>query len=181
MKLLGKYTELFPTGSNPALSLTTLTQNQEIESALTGSEYNPLVRWIVLEGIDGWWAEERKEWTTCPQSTMGDKTDQKVLGLEKGPCKDLIGVPVCPYHWAQPSHQLLCDFIWRSNFVGVEDPEDAIYEIEINIPEYAGRIRNENMVEKQLAPGEIRLAEVLNAVLGSEEEKRSSGVLRGVY
>ncbi|KAG9102270.1 hypothetical protein FS749_009610 [Ceratobasidium sp. UAMH 11750] len=46
----------------------------------------------------------------------------------------------------------------------------------MNTPEYAGQVRDEKMVEKQLALGEMRLAAVLNEVLGSEEEKAMYGV-----
>ncbi|KAJ1300128.1 hypothetical protein OPQ81_011881 [Rhizoctonia solani] len=178
ISLLNNYTNPLPTSPDPTVPPPVLTRNRHIESALNGSNYDPLIRWIVLEGIYGWWATELEEWTTCPQFAMENQVSQQVMGLaEEPPYKDPIDVPVCPYHWAKPSHQMLCDFIWRPDLQGVKHPRDAVYKIELNTPEYAGRVRNEKMVEKQLALGGMRLAAALNEVLGSEEDIQEFGIL----
>ncbi|CAE6535181.1 unnamed protein product [Rhizoctonia solani] len=156
INFLTNYTNPLPTSPDPAIPPPTLIRNRHIESALDGSNYDPLVRWIVLEGIYGWWGTELEEWTTCPQFAMVNQAGQQVMGLEKLPFKDPLDVPVCPYHWAKPSHQMLCDFIWRSDLQGVTNPRNAVYKIELNTPEYAGRIRDEKVVEKQLALGAMR-------------------------
>jgi hypothetical protein len=46
---------------------------------------------------------------------------------------------------------------------------------------YADRVRDDKIVEKQLALGGIRLAVALNSVLGSDEDKRRHGVLPTLY
>ncbi|KAG9102271.1 hypothetical protein FS749_009611 [Ceratobasidium sp. UAMH 11750] len=51
--------------TNRFTSLVAISEETEIESALTGSNYDPLVRWIVLEGIYGWWNDQLEDWTTC--------------------------------------------------------------------------------------------------------------------
>jgi len=98
---------------------------------------------------------------------------------------------VCPYHWAQPIHALNCEIVWpaeldepspnRLSYTQAEREnhaccEDSILEfedfealrrqknhyLELDIPEYSGRIRDEWIIEKLMAQGGIRLAAVLN-------------------
>ncbi|KAL5637362.1 hypothetical protein ACGC1H_001116 [Rhizoctonia solani] len=159
---------------------TALGRNHQIEAALNGSNYDPLVRWIVLEGIDGRWATEIKQWTTCPQITTTNQVDQEILGLDAPPFNDPTNLPVCPYHWAKASHRLLCDFIWRADLEGVEDSKKAVYKIRLDTPEYAGQVGERKMIEEQIAKGGLRLALALNTILGSEEDKRAFGLLFGV-
>ncbi|KAG9096212.1 hypothetical protein FRC06_008905, partial [Ceratobasidium sp. 370] len=173
IRTLSNYTTPLPTSPTPSLPPSTLLRNRQIESALTGSNYDPLVRWIVLEGIYGWWKDQIDSWTGCPQ--IQSNTEGQEMFRTRPPFEDPVDVPVCPYHWAEPSHQMLCDFVWRADLQGVKDPKNVTYSIELNTPEYAGRVRGEKMVEKQLALGGLRLAAVLNEVLGSEEEKTVFG------
>ncbi|QRV96018.1 S1/P1 nuclease [Ceratobasidium sp. AG-Ba] len=174
IRTLTNYTTRLPTSPTPSLPPSTVLRNKRIESALTGSNYDPLVRWIVLEGIDRWWADKVKDWATCPQWDVRDCNGQTVM--DKLPFEDPLDVPVCPYHWSVPTHQMLCDFVWRPEFKGVKRAKDAVYEIEIETPEYAGRVRDEKMIERQFALGGIRLAATINTVLGSEAERRAFGV-----
>ncbi|KAG8754734.1 hypothetical protein FRC12_011103 [Ceratobasidium sp. 428] len=179
IRTLTNYTTALPTSPAPSLSPSTLLRNKHIESALTGSNYDPLVRWIVLEGIYGWWAGELNEWTTCPQLDVqrqgeGQKTMQNL------PYEDPLDVPVCPYHWSAPSHQMVCDFIWRSDFEGVKNWTEAVFQIELE-PEYGSLIRDKKTIEKQLALGGMRLAATLNTVLGSEEEMTMFGAMPRVF
>ncbi|CAE6388730.1 unnamed protein product [Rhizoctonia solani] len=67
------------------------------------------------------------------------------------PFEDSTNLHFCPYHWAKPSHQMLCDIIWRPDLQRVTNPKNAVYKIELNTPEYAGRVRDEKIVERQLA------------------------------
>lgn len=48
--------------------------------------------------------------------------------------------------------------------------------LELDIPEYAGKIRREWIVEKLLAQGGIRLAGVLNWLFADDEEVRQRGL-----
>ncbi|CAE6467168.1 unnamed protein product [Rhizoctonia solani] len=178
MKFLKDYKEPLPTVPSPALPAPILERNKKIELALTGSKYDPLVRWIVLEGISARWAGEVENWTSCPLPLVGSNIDQEIIQLPRPPpFQDPIDLHVCPYHWASESHKMLCNFVWRSDMKGVERVKDAVYEIELNTPEYAGSIRNRKVVEKQLTMGGLRLAHALNTILGSDKEKRSLGVL----
>jgi hypothetical protein len=47
----------------------------------------------------------------------------------------------------------------------------------LNTPEYAGRVARDKVIERLMALGGLRLAAVLNELLGSEEEKMMHGVL----
>ncbi|CAE6441126.1 unnamed protein product [Rhizoctonia solani] len=177
IQLLTNYTNPLPTSSDPTPSSSNLSLYQRIESALDGSNYDPLVRWIVVEGIYGWWATEHESWPYCPQYKTNNQNNQQVLGLEPAPFEDPVDLPVCPYYWTVPTHQMLCDFIWRPDLKGANEREKGEPLIQLNTTEYTGRIHNEKLVEKQLALGGMRLAGILNTVLGSQEEKLKLGVL----
>ncbi|KAG8710368.1 hypothetical protein FRC09_000171, partial [Ceratobasidium sp. 395] len=53
--------------------------------------------------------------------------------------------------------------------------------IELDTPEYAGRIRRDKVIEKLMALGGLRLAAVLNELLGSEEDKLKHGALPSLF
>ncbi|QRV96017.1 S1/P1 nuclease [Ceratobasidium sp. AG-Ba] len=175
IRSMTNYTTPLPTTAAPSIPASSLILNQRIESVLNGSVYDPLVRWIVVEGVHQWWANDQEIWTRCPQLGLQRTQAQRIM--QKLPFEDPIDLPVCPYHWSVPSHQLACDFIWREDFKPAKNMSQAVYEIELETPEYGGRVREQKMIEKQLALGGMRLAAVLNAVLGSQEEKRKFGVI----
>ncbi|KAG8740696.1 hypothetical protein FRC10_004041 [Ceratobasidium sp. 414] len=62
-RTLVNYTSPLPTSPLPPA---TLIRNRRIESALPGSNYDPLVRWIIVEGIYVWWKDEIDGWTVSP-------------------------------------------------------------------------------------------------------------------
>ena len=72
---------------------------------------------------------------------------------------------VCPYAWAKPMHQLNCEIIWP---LELDDPEREGY-LELDTPEYSGKIREEWVLERQLAMGGIRLAAILNYLFAGDE------------
>ncbi|CAE6459066.1 unnamed protein product [Rhizoctonia solani] len=176
IKLLTNYTTPLSMSPDPARPASALTLYERIELALDGSNYDPLVRWIVVEGIYGWWATEHPNWTICPQYKGNDQSNQQVLGIETPPFQDPTDLPLCPYYWTVPTHQMLCGFIWRPDFKGADETTNTEL-IQLNTTKYTGRIQEEKLVEKQLALGGMRLAGILNAVLGSEEEKLEFGIL----
>jgi len=57
---------------------TTGTGNNQIESALKGNIYDPYVRFIVKEGIWGWWKESSKGWFDCPAEGEHFPTNDEV-------------------------------------------------------------------------------------------------------
>ncbi|KAI6037608.1 S1/P1 nuclease [Pisolithus marmoratus] len=114
---------------------------------------------------------------------FGSKSEDGGLGVDD----ELL----CPYHWAQSIHSLNCEIVWpaeldqplhhrivygeddrhghfseETSFVDMDDFESSARRknsyLELDTPQYAGRIRDEWIVEKLLAQGGIRLAAVLN-------------------
>ena len=73
-------------------------------------------------------------------------------------------VPACPFSWSKPIHQLNCDMVWPHEYT----PGAAL--IELDTPKYIGRLDGDKVVEKLLAMAGIRLASVLNTILGDEQE-----------
>jgi hypothetical protein len=74
--------------------------------------------------------------------------------------------PACPYTWASEIHGMNCDLIWPKEYLGPGHPL-----IELDTDEYTGRISRENTMEKLLAMGGLRLAKIVNGILGDEGEK----------
>lgn len=70
---------------------------------------------------------------------------------------------ICPYAWSHPLHQLNCDIIWPP---ALDEPGYSARPLDgllqLDTPEYAGRIKKEFIIEKMLAMGGIRLAAILN-------------------
>ena len=74
--------------------------------------------------------------------------------------------PACPYTWASEIHGMNCDLIWPKEYLGPGHPL-----IELDTDQYTGRISRENTMEKLLAMGGLRLAKIVNEILGDEGEK----------
>ena len=175
-----------------AKSLRTIPQNytrplpsRRIESALRGTIYDPYVRQIMFEGILGRFEPFIEDWLTCPldqlfKSSRPYPPPNKLLQhpfrsnalkqvaitgeARRTPPKDLPPTDdgiVCPYAWASPLHQLNCDIIWPAELDNPDYARGSKY-LELDTPEYAGRIKDEWLVEQLLAMGGIRLAAILN-------------------
>jgi len=188
--------------------------SKRIESALRGSIYDPYVRWIVWEGIRGWWADEWLSWPLCPAEpeftsipTLHDDDEVAYLNLltqhdgqavlpelvdasgkrrkpkqpqhpeepespkpapPHGPT-DPADLPICPLHWARPLHHLNCAYVWPPHY----DTHGRAPELDT--PAYLGPIRDQHVVERMLAMAGVRLAGVLNSLLGGEEGGVGSG------
>ncbi|CAE6473892.1 unnamed protein product [Rhizoctonia solani] len=165
-----KYTSPLPiSSSTPDLERE---RNTRIEDALRGSIYDAFTRSILVEGIYGRWAAEVEEWISCPQSPSMSLHDAQ-MRMVQGELMfdDPTDIPVCPHHWTIKTHEMLCTFIWPFELTDKTAPR------ELNTVDYADRVRAELIVEKQLAIGGIRLAAVLNGVLGQEDEKARYGLL----
>ncbi|KAG8714175.1 hypothetical protein FRC08_012281 [Ceratobasidium sp. 394] len=213
---LPNYTLPLPTTPTPSFPPEVIIRNRQIEKWLHGAIYDPYIRWIVLEGIYGWWSDEVEDWSTCPQLASASRksllpaspdsfgglavpppnplpgmplADQFVFTPKiqtSPPFEDPTDVPVCPYHWAAPIHKLNCDFIWPANLTSPHDPDHptptpAKDLIELNTGGYLGRIQRDKIIERLMALGGLRLAAVLNELLGSEEDKLKHGVLPSLF
>ncbi|KAF8581284.1 phospholipase C/P1 nuclease [Ramaria rubella] len=137
--------------------------NPLVESSLRGAIYDPFIRQIVWEGLLGDWADEIESWTLCPSvAPVNPNSAQHPLGAL--PTDDNI---VCPYAWAKPLHALNCEIVWPPSMDRDNHPA-----IELDTPEYAGRIEKERLVGRLLAMAGIRTAAVLNSIFGDPEESR---------
>ncbi|KAG5640059.1 hypothetical protein DXG03_001393 [Asterophora parasitica] len=185
----------------------------QIEWALRGAIYDPYIRRIMWEGILDQWKDEVSSWITCPQprfsSSSGGGFWQTVMRMFSrnvgGETDDEV---LCPYHWAQPIHELNCDVVWPRELdqppyknvslskvarYGREDDDchhddhDDEHDLDIagggpylqlDTPEYAGAIKERLVVEKLLAQAGIRLAAVLNWLLAEIVEDGRTSGLR---
>ncbi|THH07556.1 hypothetical protein EW145_g3298 [Phellinidium pouzarii] len=157
--------------------------SRRIEDALLGTIYDPYIRQIMFEGVLGRFAPMIEEWTSCPTPDDSNsrlypptekfhqlplrasfQSENAASGLTPPP-----GLPptddgaVCPYSWAAPMHALNCDIIWPPAL----DELTNTY-LELDTPEYAGRIKDDWLVEQLLAMGGIRLAATLNYLFAAD-------------
>lgn len=86
-----------------------------IESALQGRAYDSYVRWILTEGLGGWWRDEWQQWSTCPDA---DEREQLALsmGNSSSPTNrvDETDLPLCPMAWTKPMHPLVCKYAFAA-------------------------------------------------------------------
>jgi len=159
--------------------------DHEIEKHLRGAIYDPLIRKIVVDGIGGRWQDEVNSWLECPGQqdpeplSLWQQTRQLVVGRAWSP-SDTDDEAVCPYHWATPIHEMTCEWIWpkemdeppyggssssRFDLLGRQPSHPYL---ELDTPEYGGKIAREWVVEKLFAMAGIRLAAILNYLFAVE-------------
>jgi len=139
-----------------------------IELHLRGDQYDPLIRKVLVEGINQTWAGEVESWIQCPTishspSRGGDSGDQTILQPQWQVSDTDDGI-VCPWHWASPIHQLACDWVWPKALDNPPYDKPRGPLLELDTDEYAGKITREWVVEKLLAMGGLRLASILNSI-----------------
>ncbi len=147
---------------------TTRLPSGRIESALVGARYDPLIRYILKEGLgqpaargqaeSGWWTNESANWAACEQKRQG----QQVGGVyEEGEGQlafsntvedprrvDDTDLPICPYEWTKSMHPLVCEYAFASPVpaweptprIATNPPPSPLPEPELDVPEYVGRI-----------------------------------------
>lgn len=71
---------------------------------------------------------------------------------------DDANFPACPYTWAKPLHTINCAYAWPQGW----DPRSPV--VELDTPEYLGKIGDDKVVEMLLAKAGIRLAAILNSI-----------------
>jgi hypothetical protein len=77
--------------------------------------------------------------------------------------------PACPYTWAKPLHTLNCAYAWPQGW----DPRSPV--VELDTPEYLGKIADDKVVELLLAKAGIRLAAILNSIFVKDEVDTARG------
>jgi hypothetical protein len=155
--------------------------DHEIERHLRGAIYDPLIRKIVIDGIGGRWQDEVDSWLECPEPLSLWQQTKQVSISRTWKSSDTDDEAVCPYHWATPIHQMTCEWIWpkemdeppyggpsSSKFGLFGRPPSHPY-LELDTPEYGGKIAREWVVEKLFATAGIRLAAILNYLFAVEE------------
>jgi len=153
----------------------------EIEKHLRGAIYDPLIRKVVVDGIGRKWRDEVDSWLECPgQQTpeplsMWQQTKRLVFG-RAWRSSDTDDEVVCPYHWATPIHAMNCEWIWPKEMdeppyggSGLFGGRPSHPYLELDTPEYGGKITREWVVEKLFAMAGIRLAAILNYLFAVEE------------
>ncbi|KAK4052763.1 hypothetical protein OIV83_002050 [Microbotryomycetes sp. JL201] len=140
---------------------------RQIEDNLRGAIYDPFIRLILWEGVRQWWRSSLPEWFECPRRlSMRDTMKQFVLGVNASPKlagpyyndKDDVWSVICPVHWATQTHEITCARTFpRSVNSTTGSPE-------LFTREYYSPIRDNNIIEKMLAQGGLRLAASLNAI-----------------
>jgi hypothetical protein len=166
----------------------------EIEQHLRGTIYDSYLRRVMWEGIMGQWKDEIDSWISCPTSTSSVPSSssgvwQTVLSLfSHNVAEETDDDVVCQYAWAKPINELNCEFIFPKELDEppynhhpfspegvIESTADGSHYrepyLELDTPEYAGKIRDELVVEKLLAQAGIRLAGVLNWLFADLENE----------
>ena len=132
-----------------------------IEGHLHGNKYDPLIRKVLVDGIDKTWAGEVDSWIQCPAidslSREGGRDGQTVL-QSQWDASDTDDDSVCPWYWAAPIHNLTCEWIWP---VQVDEGKPLV---QLDADWYGGKVTREWVVEKFLTMGGLRLAAILNLV-----------------
>lgn len=86
---------------------------------------------------------------------------------------------MCPLAWAKDIHALNCDFpAWPRELDdgeaerGLDNDQRVLSSpfLELDTPQYSGRVREEWIVERLLAQGGIRFAGILNGIFVQEED-----------
>lgn len=100
---------------------------EQVERNLRGAIYDPFVRRIVWEGVEGRWGDDLERWLECPgidEDMEKERTNKDVWRTLRdfflpgwlvnwGAVAPVTDTEViCPYHWAKPIHALNCELIW---------------------------------------------------------------------
>ncbi|KIJ15125.1 hypothetical protein PAXINDRAFT_169306 [Paxillus involutus ATCC 200175] len=94
----------------------------EVEYYLRDTIYDPYIRRVVWEGLLGKWEDEIDSWLTCPSTEPFQEEPasawQRIMSWMLGTSSSSSGPlgvdddTLCPYHWAQPIHQLNCKIVF---------------------------------------------------------------------
>ncbi|GAA5986330.1 hypothetical protein JCM5350_002983 [Sporobolomyces pararoseus] len=143
--------------------------SRQIESALTGAIYDPLIRLLLWEGVRSWWRTSLPSWLACPSLSEADTSistltsDQTILGVNTGTREsqeaDLSSI-VCPVHWASGTHQVTCALAFPP---GYNEHAEPPVEVGGNTPYYRA-IADSLTIERLLTQAGLRLAATLNTV-----------------
>lgn len=134
------------------------------------------------------------------QSAWQDQPPQEVLAAAAprkpkaqpggGPPLTSDSDTLCPYAWGAPIHHLNCDVVWppqldNPEFASFNEEEEGEEEhctacgrvtaprrkyLELDTPQYSGRIERDWVVEKLLMQAGVRLAGILNVIFAPQQQ-----------
>ncbi|GAA6063204.1 hypothetical protein JCM10212_006837 [Sporobolomyces blumeae] len=142
--------------------------SQQIESALTGAIYDPLIRLLLWEGVRNWWRSSLPSWLACPASPLGSplasegsSTTQLAFRADPRRATSTLDSIVCPVHWASQTHKVTCSLAFPDDYNEHEQPPR---EVGGNTAYYRA-IADSLTIERLLTQAGLRLAATLNSVL----------------
>lgn len=170
------------------------TPSSQVEMSLRHAIYDPLIRRVMWEGIEGAFSDQVLEWLECPEiainpngppqpSTLNILTSaltspSKLVGAISSAFRPKVeiqpdGPLVCPYYWSMPLHKLNCDYVWPPvlNFTGsVSRPPMPRKYPTLDTPEYISALDKNLIMERLVAQGGLRLAGILNWLFADRTE-----------
>jgi hypothetical protein len=106
------------------------------------------------------------EWASVDSSVEGfDEQTHRLAQLARS--GDTDDFPACPFTWGKKIHPINCEYAWPANW----DPRNPV--VELDTPEYLGKLGDDKVVEMLLAKGGIRLAAILNAIFLEDKGARA--------
>lgn len=114
------------------------------------------------------WKNDLEDWLDCPDLTL--RSAQQVLGSGQSPSNPNRWDDdfVCPYYWSKPIQELNCEVVWPAEFDHPPHSPEPPPIIELDTPQYAGKIRKDRVIEKLIAQAAIRMAATLNELFMDE-------------
>ena len=132
----------------------------EIEKHLHGNQYDPLIRKVLVDGINKTWVGEVNSWIKCPtiDSLSHGGPDEQIVLRSQWRASDTDDGSVCPWYWAAPIHNLTCEWIWP------KEVDEGKPLVQLDVDWYGGKVTKEWVVERFLTMGGLRLAAILNLI-----------------
>jgi hypothetical protein len=138
-----------------------------------------LIKLAIRDDVSTWvscpnGSNETSSSSSSPPTAAGapDTAVGQQLAFRTQVDKDDDGPSECARDWAVPVHDLNCEYVFPPEY----DPKAPL--IELDTPEYYGRVREAKVFEMLLAKAGIRLAAILNMILADPDEIDAKGYVR---
>jgi hypothetical protein len=120
--------------------------------------------------------DDVSSWVSClAGSTKSSSSNAATAAGQQLPFRasdDNDGPPECALDWAVPVHDLNCEYVFPSDY----NPKAPL--VELDTPDYYGRVRKDKVFEMLLAQAGLRLAALLNMILADPAEIEANGYLK---
>lgn len=108
------------------------TNRPQIESALTGAIYDPLIRLLLWEGVRSWWRLSLPSWLSCPSSLSLLPAQEQTILTSSNRLTTTSEI-VCPVHWASGTHKVTCELAFPPEY---DEHSNPPVEVGGNTPYY---------------------------------------------